>query len=94
MCWRERIGTRPDPGSPCATPGLLQSSPSQAGSSFDDSVAAEAEAVFGVSRGRGGQVLHPGWQPVTLPSGLQVFENRYTGMVTVKHWKFKYCFAC
>lgn len=85
MCWRERIGARPYPDRPRAGADLIQNSPSKAGSSQDDSVDAEAEAVFGVRKGQGDQALHPCWQPATLPSGLQIFENRFTGTVSKFH---------
>ena len=81
MCWRERIGAGQDSASPRTGPGAgpMLGSPNKAGSSLDDSVDAETEAMFGARRGPGGQSLHPCWQPVTLPSGLHVFENRFTG---------------
>ncbi|KAL0047258.1 hypothetical protein WJX82_010979 [Trebouxia sp. C0006] len=47
-------------------------------SSQQDSIDSEAAGMFGVTEG----ALHPCWQPVTLPSGLHIFENRYTGQVT------------
>ncbi|KAL0039084.1 hypothetical protein WJX77_007371 [Trebouxia sp. C0004] len=49
-------------------------------SSQQDSIDSEAAGVFGLMEGG----LHPCWQPVTLPSGLHIFENRYTGQVTQK----------
>jgi len=44
-------------------------------SSQQDSIDSEAAGMFGLTEG----ALHPCWQPVTLPSGLHIFENRYTG---------------
>ena len=64
MSWRERIGRRP-----AEVPSFVASSSQQ------DSMDAEAADLFGVGEG----AVHPCWQPVTLPSGLHVFENRYTG---------------
>ena len=80
MCWRERIGAGQNPDSPSHEAEQFSFSPCKAGSSLDDGVDTEAEAVFGAKSG--GQELHPCWQPVALPSGLQVFENRFTGILT------------
>lgn len=64
MSWRERIGGK------SADDGSFAASTSQ-----QDSADAEAAEMFGVGEG----AVHPCWQPVTLPSGLHVYENRYTG---------------
>lgn len=64
MSWRERVGANINKGS-----ALVPSTSRQ------DNIDAEASAIFGLGEG----ALHPCWQPVTLPSGLCVFENRYTG---------------
>ena len=64
MSWREHIG-----GSTSQEPTCVPSS------SLQDRIDAEAAAMFGVGEG----AVHPCWQPVQLPSGLHVFENRYTG---------------
>ena len=64
MSWRERTGGSSD----CS--GHSFSSSSQ-----QDSIDSEAAGMFGLTEG----ALHPCWQPVTLPSGLHIFENRYTG---------------
>lgn len=68
MTWRERIGT-----------SSLPEAAFWPSSSAQDTIDAEAAAMFGVGVGS----LHPCWQPVTLPSGLKVFENRYTGRVMI-----------
>jgi len=68
MSWRERIGGSSDcSGDPFPS------------SSQQDSLDSEAAGMFGLMEGG----LHPCWQPVTLPSGLHIFENRYTGMTYV-----------
>lgn len=64
MSWRERIGAKSADDATFA-----------ASSSQQDSADAEAAEMFGVGEG----AVHPCWQPVTLPSGLHIFENRYTG---------------
>ena len=64
MSWRERIGGK------SADDGSFAASTSQ-----QDSADAEAAEMFGVGEG----AVHPCWQPVTLPSGLHIYENRYTG---------------
>lgn len=64
MSWRERIGGRPAEDTSFA-----------ASSSQQDGIDSEAAEMFGVGPG----AVHPCWQPVTLPSGLHIFENRYTG---------------
>ena len=64
MSWRDRIGGSSDcSGDPFPS------------SSQQDSIDSEAAGMFGLTEG----ALHPCWQPVTLPSGLHIFENRYTG---------------
>ena len=64
MSWREHIGRN-----------ISQDGAFSAASSLHDSIDAEAAAMFELGEG----ALHPCWQPVTLPSGLHIFENRYTG---------------
>lgn len=64
MSWRERIGGR-----------IGQDGNFAPASSLQDSIDVEAASMFGV----GEEAQHPCWQAVTLPSGLHVFENRYTG---------------
>ena len=64
MSWRERLGAKSTD-----IASVAQSSSQQ------DSEDAEAAEMFGVGEG----AVHPCWQPVTLPSGLHIYENRYTG---------------
>lgn len=64
MSWREQIGGKSADDTSFAVP-----------SSQQDSADAEAAEMFGVGEG----AVHPCWQPVTLPSGLHIYENRYTG---------------
>lgn len=64
MSWRERIGGKSAEDATFAV-----------SSSQQDSADAEAADMFGVGEG----AVHPCWQPITLPSGLHVYENRYTG---------------
>lgn len=66
MSWRERIGGKSADDASFAV-----------SSSQQDSADAEAGEVFGVGEG----AVHPCWQPVTLPSGLHIYENRYTGHI-------------
>lgn len=66
MSWRERIGGKAADDASFAV-----------SSSQQDSADAEAGEVFRVGEG----AVHPCWQPVTLPSGLHIYENRYTGHI-------------
>ena len=64
MSWRERIGGK-----------YADDTSFAVSSSQQDNADAEAAEMFGVGEG----AVHPCWQPVTLPSGLHIYENRYTG---------------
>lgn len=77
MCWRERAGAGTSSSRQQARALDFDMGGDTAGSSMDTSMDAEAAAVF---ESDGMCTLHPCWQPVTLPSGLRIFENRYTGI--------------